>query len=90
MVHEKSFKPIKLFSVILKETPPRILCGGLILSPVSRPAEPDPYNFLRFVSGCDSMIRAVREEINAKILEILQTRGASLAFPSRSVYLSSV
>lgn len=34
--------------------------------------------------------RAVREEINAKILEILQTRGASLAFPSRSVYLSSV
>ena len=44
---------------------PRILCGGLILSPVSRPAEPDPYNFLRYVSGCDSMIRAVREEIGS-------------------------
>lgn len=42
---------------------PRILCGGLILSPVSRPEAPDPYNFLRFVSGCDEMTRAVREEI---------------------------
>lgn len=48
-------------------TGPRILCGGLILSPVSRPAEPDPYNFLRFVSGCDSMIRAVREEIGSGV-----------------------
>lgn len=42
---------------------PRMLCGGLILSPVSRPEEPDPYNFLRFVSGCEQMTRAVREEI---------------------------
>ena len=28
MVHEKSFKPIKLFSVILKETPPFASLGG--------------------------------------------------------------
>ena len=50
----------------------------------------------RWMCSCSSMskttqiaeYRAVREEINAKILEILQTRGASLAFPSRSVYLS--
>lgn len=48
-------------------TGPRILCGGLILSPVSRPVEPDPYNFLRFVSGCDSMVRAVREEIGSGV-----------------------
>lgn len=42
---------------------PRMFCGGLILSPVNRPIEPDPYNFLRFVSGCDHMTRCVREEI---------------------------
>lgn len=48
-------------------TGPRILCSGLILTPVSRPAEPDLYNFLRFVSGCDSMIRAVREEIGSGV-----------------------
>lgn len=48
-------------------TGPRILCAGLILSPVNRPDEPDPYNFLRFVSGCDSVVRAVREEIGSGI-----------------------
>ncbi len=42
---------------------PRILSGGMIITPVNRPGEPDPYNFLRFVSGCDEMIRIVREEV---------------------------
>ncbi len=42
---------------------PRMFCGGLIISPVSRPGETDPYNFLRSISGPDQMIRAVREEI---------------------------
>lgn len=42
---------------------PRILSGGLIITPVNRPSEADPYNFLRYVSGCDQMTRIVREEI---------------------------
>lgn len=32
--------------------------------------------------------RAVRQDINFRILDILSARGASLAFPSRSVYLA--
>ena len=42
---------------------PRILTGGLIISPVLRPSEADPYNFLRYASGCDEITRTVREEI---------------------------
>lgn len=42
---------------------PRMFTGGLIITPVNRPGDPDPYNFLRFVSGCDDMIRIVREEV---------------------------
>ena len=42
---------------------PRILCSGYILDPVARAVPPDPYNFLREFSGCDELVRAVREEV---------------------------
>lgn len=42
---------------------PRIISGGMILCPQNRDTDADSNCFLRYISGVDDTIRAVREEI---------------------------